>query len=465
MRSTFIAFTCAAGMAAASAVVAHAFGPDFGLFRDQQLDAHSEQLFGIVSPVEASSTESIGATDANADPTSLITVAKGLRARVVTAVPNAPAIIDMMVLWPNDQNPTHLIAANEGNTSQPGLVRIRLSDGLVETILIGTAAADPVRRTPWGTIIMGEENGADGWLIEIANPLSTTGVIFNRTTGVSSDPAHVVSRPSPGRLSWEGIALYPNGVMYYGDENRPLNGAPGGAYFKFVPTTLWNGQQGLANSPLSAGSVVGLRLGKRSGNTDYGQASETGLGTWVPVTSTPNTNLRAAAATLKLTGYYRPEDFEIDPAALAENNVRFCANNTGNESQNRNWGQTICVTDGTIAQSAANTAVPEVQFFVIGTWDLAMMDNIAYQPGRGNWILHEDGDGPEVGRNNDLWSCLEDGEDADTLSDGCVRIATANDLNMEFTGGVFDKYGAHFYVSVQHNVTGHGVVLDITGWR
>ena len=48
-----------------------------------------------------------------------------------------------------------------------------------------------------------------------------------------------------------------------------------------------------------------------------------------------------------------------------------------------------------------------------------MPDNIAYQPGRGNWIIHEDGDGPEVGRNN----------------------------------------------GVQHNVTRHGVILEIAGWR
>jgi secreted PhoX family phosphatase len=465
MHSRFIALTCAAGLAAASAGAVHAFGYyDFGLFRDGQLDSHSEQLFGIVAPVDASSTENIGATDADADPTKLVTLATGLRARVVTSVPAAAPNLDMMVLWPDDQNPTHLIVANEEGTAQPALQRIRLSDGLVETILTGATSNDPVRRTAWGTILLGEE-AADGWLIEIANPLTTTGVTFNRATGDSSDPAHVIARPAVGHLAFEGIALYPSGVMYYGDENRPLNGTPGGAYFKFVPAAPWNGQQGIANSPLAAGTVYGLRLGKRSGNTDYGQATQTGLGTWITVTSTPGTNLRAAAATLKLTGYYRPEDIDIDAEALAHGNVRFCGNNTGNESQDKNWGETICITDGTLAQALANTAIPEVQFFVVGTWDFAMMDNIAYQPGRGNWVIHEDGDGPEVGRNNDLWSCLEDGEDADTLSDGCARIATLNDLTAEWTGGVFDKYGAHFYVSVQHNITGHGVVLDITGWR
>ena len=161
----------------------------------------------------------------------------------------------------------------------------------------------------------------------------------------------------------------------------------------------------------------------------------------------------------------QPEGIDIDQGALAAGKVRFCGNNTGNESQDRNWGEAICVTDGTLDQALANAAVPELQLFVVGTPELAMMDNMAFQPGRGNWILHEDGDGPEVGRNNDLWSCLEDGDDADSLSDGCIRIGTLNDLNAEWTGGIFNARGSIFYVSVQHNVTGHGVILAITGWR
>ena len=125
----------------------------------------------------------------------------------------------------------------------------------------------------------------------------------------------------------------------------------------------------------------------------------------------------------------------------------------------------ICITDGTLDQAPANTAMPEVQLFVVGTPDSAMMDNIAYQPGRGNWIIHEDGDGPESARNNDLWVVPADGADDDMLSDGCVRIGTLNDLNAEWTGGIFDASGERFFVSVQHNVTGHGVILEITGWQ
>jgi uncharacterized protein DUF839 len=442
---------------------------DFGLFRDHQLGAHAEQIFGIHAPVDASSTEDIGGVLADSDPTALVTLAQGLRARVVTAQPNAGPNIDMMALWPNDANPTHLIACNEEGTGAPGLQRIRLSDGAVETILTGTNSCDPVRRTAWGTIIFGEEQ-ADGWLLEMINPLATTGVTFSRASGTISGgtgAANIVTRPAVGRLAFEGLALYPNGVLYYGDENRPATGTPGGAYFKFIPTTprtTGGNITDLSQSPLAAGTVYGLRLGKRSGNTDYGQGTNTGLGTWINVDGAKS-NLRTAASTNKLTGYYRPEDAEIDPGALAQGNVRFCANNTGNEGDDHTWGETICVTDGTLVQATANTATPEVQYLVIGTADFAMMDNLAYEPGRGNWIIHEDGDGPSEGRNNDLWSCLDDGDDADTLSDGCVRVGTLNDLTAEWTGGIFDRFGDHFYVSVQHNASGHGVVLDITGWR
>ena len=444
---------------------------DFGSFRDHLLREHSGKLFGVNEPLKASSTESVTAAIANADPTRLVTLARGLQARVISSAPNLGANTDMIALWPDDRNPTHLIVCNEQGVNNPGVQRVRLADGLAETILTGTSSCDPVHRTPWGTIIVGEE-ATDGNLIEIINPLQTTNVLFNRVTGTTSGgtgAANVVTRPAVGRLAFEGIAIYPNGVMYYGDENRPLNGTPGGAYFKFIPAKPWTGGSpilSLADSPFaSGGKVFGLRLGKRAGNTDYGQGSNTGLGTWVEVVNANNALLRNAAAALKLTGYYRPEDIAIDLKALAKGNVRFCGVNTGNESDDRNWGEFNCFTDGTLEQALGNTAIPEAQLLVVGHPELAMMDNVAYQPGRGNWILHEDGDGPDVGRNNDLWSCLEDGRDDDRLSDGCIRIATLNDLNAEWTGGVFNETGDRFFVSVQHNVTGHGVILEITGWQ
>jgi secreted PhoX family phosphatase len=444
---------------------------DFGLFRDHLLKEQSRKLFGVEDPLAASSTESITAAVANADPTRLVALARGLHARVVSAATNLGANTDMIALWPDDRNPTHLIVCNEQGTTSPGVQRVRIADGLVETILTGTTACDPAHRTPWGTIIVGEE-ATDGNLIEIINPLQTTNVTFNRVTGATSGgigAANVVTRPAVGRLAFEGIALYTNAVMYYGDENRPLNGTAGGAYFKFIPTVPWLGGSpitSLTQSPFASGKVFGLRLGKRAGNTDYGQGSNTGLGTWIeiPNAANPAARLRTEAANSKLTGYYRPEDIAIDLKALAKGNVRFCGVNTGNEGEDRNWGEVVCFTDGTLDQALANTAILEAQLFVVGTPEQAMMDNVAYQPKTANWIFMEDGDGPDVGRNNDMWSCLEDGRDDDRLSDGCVRIGTLNDLNAEWTGGVFDVSGDRFFVSIQHNVTGHGVILEITGW-
>src|SRR5262245_37453393 len=189
------------GLATSAAAIANF---NFGEFRDKQLDAHSVQLFGIVSPVEASSTRSLTKPEAQADPTDLVTLAKQLHARVVSAAPNLGPNIDMMALWPNDDNPTHLIACNEEGTAQPGVQRIQLATGAVETILTGTSSCDPVRRTAWGTIIVGEEVGGTGWLIEIINPLGTTNVTFNRSTGTFSgtNAGNLTVRPAVGRLAF-----------------------------------------------------------------------------------------------------------------------------------------------------------------------------------------------------------------------------------------------------------------------
>jgi hypothetical protein len=283
-----------------------------------------------------------------------------------------------------------------------------------------------------------------------------------------------------GQLSFEGISVFPNGVTYYQDEKRPGSGNAGGSFFKFIPTTLWTGAPitDLNNSPLASGRVFGLRLGKR-GNTDFGPGNNLGRGVWVEVPPNPDPitpiNLGAAAVTLKLTAGYRPEDQDIDVKARDLGNVRICGTNTGEDSPptatagSNNFGETFCITDGTINDAAIpGTTVPEYKTLVAHYFDFGMPDNIAYQPGRGNWLIEEDGSGADyldAPRNNDIWDCLDDGADKDQLADACVKIATLNDLTAETTGGVFNATGNNYYVSVQHNITGHGVVLKITGWK
>lgn len=157
--------------------------------------------------------------------------------------------------------------------------------------------------------------------------------------------------------------------------------------------------------------------------------------------------------------------------ALANGKVRFCGNNTGEDTQggDQNWGETVCITDGTLAEATdkLTLSTPDIQRLVVGNAEFAMMDDIAQQPNANNWVINEDGEGPVATppRNNDIWSCVDDGADTDVLADACARVISVNDLAAESTGGIFDASGKRYFVSVQHNITGHGVILEINGWR
>jgi hypothetical protein len=436
---------------------------DWGLDRQTQLQNKSEPLFGVGQPLTTSSTVDLTTAQALANPAGLITVAKGLKVNVVSAGKAAPNI-DQMILWPKS-NPQYIIGCNEEGVAQPALQTISLATGAAITIATGLSDCDPVRATPWGTVLFGEENGSVGAMYELIDPLSVVGATINNVTGVSSSP-NIRRVNALGFLSFEGLGILSNGVTYYGDELSASNGAPAGAYYKFVPTTPWSGGAAITSldqSPYGSGTIYGLRVGQGS---NFGQGFSYGTGTWQLLTSTPGQQLRPLATTAKLTGYYRPEDLSLDEAAIAAGNVRLCGNNTGRDAA-RYWGETVCITDGTVAGATSQNAGPQVQLFVQGSPQLNMPDNIAYQASRQNWILEEDGstvDFIDGARNDDIWDCLRDGADDDTLSDGCVRIASLNDLDAESTGGFFDSTGQHYFVSIQHNSSGFGTILDITGW-
>jgi hypothetical protein len=443
----------------------------FGVFRDHELAARSDSLFGVGKPLAASSTASITQAEAQADPTRLATLAKGLHARVVTT--QGPTVDDQISLWPNSRHPKYLIVCNEDDPNEPGLVRIELKTGAATTIVTGTEECDPTRRTPWGTIVFGEEDGQGGRIYELIDPVHTTGVTLDRTTGTFSGGVgadNLVTRNALGTAAFEGLGILGDGTTYLDPDDSsfgPKNGGPGAAYFKFVPDHPFTGHApitDLSQSPYTAGEVFGLRVGL---STNFGQGREFGFGQWIPLPHADNPNLEAEGLAAGLSGYYRPEDADIDPIALAKGNVRICSNDTGDES-NHLYGQTICIADGTVEQAQANTATPEVQPFVFGgtSRGINMPDNIAFQPRTGNVVIHEDAETTfETPHNNDLWNCLPDGLDQDLLSDGCIRMATLNDLTAEWTGGTFDATGKHFYVSIQHNISGQATILDITGWK
>ena len=445
---------------------------DWGLRVQKEMADKSDDLFGVDKTLPESSTRSLSEAQALAKPTDLVTLAKGLKATVVAAGPddNVGPNADQMVLWPPSK-PTHLILVNEEGTAEPGLQKVDLKTGKTTTILTGIDDNDPVRATPWGTVIFGEE-ASDGAMYEILDPLNPAleGTVVDRATQVFTPATSKIKRiDALGFNAFEGLAILPNGVTYYGNELAPTNGAAGGAFYKFVPTTPWVAGTApitnLSQSPYANGSVYALRVGT---STNHGQGIQNGTGSWQPLAGASGHQLTPLAQAAHATGYYRPEDIDIDQKALTAGNIRFCGNNTGRDASGY-WGETVCITDGTVAASASSSTTPQVQLLVQGSQSINMPDNIAYQASRSNWIVHEDGStGTQptgVGPNNDLWDCLDDGADIDTLTDGCVRIGSLNDTTAEWTGGFFDASGKNMYVSIQHNISGYGTILKITGWK
>jgi Bacterial protein of unknown function (DUF839) len=337
IRLRYLCAACAlSAVAVFSTPASSRSAEDNGVREEDSLQRRSRGLFGFGNPV----AESAGTPSSTKAGDLAVEVARDLRVRVISSKVGENA--DMIALWPDDANPTHAIICNEINGTVAGapasVQRVRFSDGQVEDMVFGLQNCDPARRTAWGTVIVAEEAGPSGRLWEILDPLNVNGVIVDRVAGPTSDPARVVARAALGQLSYEGIVLLPNGTTYYGDELRPADGKPGGGIYKFVPEKPHSGGAitNLDQSPLVAGSVYAMRLGLRSGPTDFGQGANTGAGRWIgPLVATNTTAFNLASVALAqggYTGYYRPEDMEMDPIAAQKGVLRVCWSNTGNDT-------------------------------------------------------------------------------------------------------------------------------------
>jgi secreted PhoX family phosphatase len=413
--------------------------------------------FGIGTPLAASGTGVSGAPALD-----VVQAADGLSVTLVSDRVGIDA--DMIALWPDQAAPTHAIICNEVDGTEEGaqasVQRVDLTTGEVTDMLSGMISCDPAKRTAWGTIIVGEEED-DGRVIEIIDPLATSGITYDREAGTTSDPSKAAVRTPLGQLAYEGIVVLGDGTVYYADERRPFQGQPGGGVYKFVPATPFAGSEAITDleqSPLTAGSVWVVRLGLRADDDgpaqDYGQGSETGAGVWVPLETPadPTTfGLYEAGRAAGMTGWYRPEDMALDPKA---DGVRMCYLNTGNDSQ-MNWGETLCLEDQPADDAALHPAgtMPVVTRFVQGDPHLRGFDNVDFDPATGYLWIDMDATtsaDSDVFGNDDVWVCLPDGDDYDLLTDGCARALTLLDGGAEFTGIEFLADGSGFYQHLQH---------------
>ncbi|QXP85615.1 alkaline phosphatase PhoX [Methylococcus sp. Mc7] len=462
---------------------------DFGQLRDDRLSSLSYLYFGFPKPLSTSASGDNPRTPGQ-KASDLVMVAKGLKAEILTR--RVAHAADMFAFWPNDLHPTHLIFAIEGGRQKltgdggtadyvagdkfnPSVQRVSLTDGSVETILRGMTSTDGIRRTPWGTILVTEETTGGG-AYEILNPLATTNyTVKNRATGEivdaagNSDSDEIAKRPALPAMSWEGFDITPEGVVYGGDELRPGPGdTDGGALYKFVPATPLASStplSDLSQSPLISGSVYAYTASCRDRSSasfpQFGQGCEIGEGAWVKVDAL---TARSEANAKGATGYYRPEDGHFNPAYTGPG-VQFCWTNTGNEAA-KNYAEVLCLTDekplgsggdkdktiggATYTYLADNTqtrglAVAVANRVLEGDQDFNSFDNLDFQPKTNNMYVVEDHD------YGDIFACLQDGEDRDVKSDGCVKMLSVKDRSAEPTGFRFSGDGRSAYLSIQHS--------------
>lgn len=454
-----------------------AWAEDFGLETERRLAQQTPALFGFARPLEASAPVSHDALRVPDQAASeQIHLAPGLRAEYVTRQAGDPA--DQMVLWASEADATHLLICVESNRQtladgrlNPSVQRIDLKSGRVETLLRGLHGCDAIRRTAWGTLLVGEEK-PDGGLYEILDPLHlTAAVVHERARGQVSEPARVVKRTALPVLEWEGVVVLEDGILYAGDEQRPgttRTDGHGGAIYKFIPARPWRGGTvaRLDDSPLAAGTVQALRVSCEVDRERHGQGCEVGNANWIPVRAE---HAREDADRYGATGYYRPEDMARD---LRFPGVRVCWSNTGDPEAGHH-GEILCAEDShpELGVGDAASAFPPtvmVRRFIVGDPQFDAFDNLDFQPGSGNLYVLEDRP------NGDIYACLPDGQDRDLKSDGCVRLASLTDSSAEPSGLIFTADGRTAYLAVSHSRDGYmpfhdgfpsDDILKISGFR
>jgi len=432
---------------------------DFGQKIERFLNKQSNKLFGIKKSLSAPATVADYIPREQAAASQRLLLAKGLKAEYVAR--NVSVSGDMMTLWPNAKNYSHMIVCIEQgratNGLNAGVQRVDIKTGAVETILYGMNRCDGIRTTAWGTVLATEEAG-DGRAYEIIKPLTTTGHwVADRATGDIRNGINsvgvsqtIVQRVALPTMAWEGLTVLNNGVVIGGDELRPgsytdasgSKDTDGGAIFKFVPAVPYTGNgviSSLSSSPLISGQTYAMQVSCVESKQQTGQGCEIGNAAWVevdPLVARVDANEKDA------TGYYRPEDLHLDPLYKGEGE-RFCWTNTGREKAS-NFGEVVCAIDSNPLLADSNIRSVVVNRVFEGDQRFNSVDNLAFQPKTGNMYVIEDHQYGEV------FACLPDGQDRDIKTDGCIGVMSVVDPDAEPTGFMFDASGKVAFVIIQH---------------
>jgi secreted PhoX family phosphatase len=275
----------------------------------------------------------------------------------------------------------------------------------------GWHSMDPIVWTPWGTILVGEED-TRGLMFEI---------FINQHDPTVADS--VLARPALGAKAHEGNRFDAQGNHYGISENNP------GFIYKFVPDR---------GGDLSSGQLYALKITNPTGD-------RTGEAEWIPLDrATVRVDAQAAAAAAGATGYNRPEDVEI-------------ATSSGNSHDGAN---TLYVAITSPAGPVDNRVIaidlngPFVYDYVrVGlnaTAEFEWPYNLALSKS-GDLAIAEDPGGsfPSKRKGDDIWIATP-GKGPHAPAASVVRFATLTDCSSEPTGIYFDIRGWGLFVNAQH---------------
>jgi sugar lactone lactonase YvrE len=304
-----------------------------------------------------------------------------------------------------------------GTNGSVSVIDLQTGEARVLVQNAGWRRLDGLKWTSWGTLLFGEEAGADGRVFEIVL--------------AQNDPmtaAAVIDRPAVGRMSHEGINVDAHGNVYVGDE---LNG---GAIFKFVPDNYGD---------LSSGTLYALNVVDESAAPGNG----TGTAEWVAlipgqngVITSPAVSARAAASEAGVTGYNRPEDNEMIGQTLY-----FTATGTHNV-----YAVALVGAPFVTEFVAAGVNVGSAEAFGLQDPDNLVSDSA------GNLYIVEDHNPA------DIWVATPD-LNGDGRADSVVLFATLTSPGSEGTGIYFSPTRPRaMFVNVQHPADGNDRTVLIT---
>ncbi|MBF0170603.1 MAG: DUF839 domain-containing protein [Nitrospinae bacterium] len=355
---------------------------------------------------------------------------------------------------------------------------------LPKGVVAGTIADCSGGVTPWGTVLLGEENveafygkkgrGLDiagkgpshdpdyyGWAAEI-DPGADPGLVYDPKSGKGH-----AKHSALGRARWENFSFA------VGADGRPVEGGPltvyfaddrsGGRVHKFVSAKPW--RQGASRAEkrklLTAGTlfVSALTGVAPDGHTmtATGRAPTRGegfVGRWVPVAVDHLADLFANEERLGIFGQNRPEEVEWHPGRAALY-IAYTGHDDRGDRAGRIWAFEERPGESFIFYEVA---AGSERLFADGGF--ARPDNLVVGTDGSLWFATDGQPGVTGGVAADAFYLLEI-DDATGAARAVKRIVTAPP-GAEITGPAFTPDMTTLFLAIQH--PGEGAFEAATGW-